>query len=469
MTFSEGKLSTLPVLLAFSLLLATLLSVSASGANSTYGFRVRLTTTSDWTRIEFDGATTAVFTEKVLGGSEAEELRLGSGARISVNKAQFDETKVVVEYSVYLHEVSPLGPTVSITKGGIGYTRLEFLPLEENEEEPFLILTNRRSIQDKPENEKKSLLPGSMLPPISLTEDTEEKVDEKVLAFYYPWYGTPEGPSGEWVHWDSPIAHEPGEGYYDSKSPETIRRHVTEAKEAGIDGFIASWWGPDSFSDEAFEKLLGISEELDFRVTIYLETALSKEDIFDQLSYAFENYADSGAFLKVNQEPVVFFYSRVTGKFSHEDWDYAFSNLAEEGMEGHFIGDGLSSEVLKTFDGFHSYNTIRTPLDELDGKYKTASLQADVKDKLFAATVLPGYDDRELRNPGFVRERNGGELYTRYWDVATSSNPEWILITSYNEWHEGTEIEASSEYGRKYLDLTSYLVKKWKGVPEEES
>ena len=37
---------------------------------------------------------------------------------------------------------------------------------------------------------------------------------------------------------------------------------------------------------------------------------------------------------------------------------------------------------------------------------------------------------------------------------AIDSNPEWITITSWNEWFEGTQIEPSVSYGNSYLDLT---------------
>lgn len=452
------------VLLAgLALMLLGLTPYASDRADQTYGFKLRLTTTSDWTKVRFGGASVAAFIDEVenFGG---EDLRVGAGAEVRVNKSSFDQSRVVVHASVYLRQVSPLGPTVSITKGDAGDTRLDFFLLEGAGNQPFLTLKNSRSIQGEAENEKKSLLPGSMLPAVTLDAEVEENVDKKVLAFYYPWYGTPEGPSGEWVHWNSPISHEPSEGMYDSRSAATIRRHVKEAQESGIDGFVASWWGPSSSSDEAFRELLDLSEELGFRVTVYLEQARSKEDLVDQLSYVFDNYAEGQGFLRVGRDPVIFCYGRVTRGFSRTEWEYVFSELAEGGGDGFFIGDGLSLETLDVFDGFHSYNVIKTPPDELSEKYKTASLGADVRDKLFAATVLPGYDDRKLRDPGFVKERDGGALYARYWDVATSSGPEWILITSYNEWHEGTEIEASVEYGDKYLDLTSYLVKKWKGT-----
>jgi len=39
-------------------------------------------------------------------------------------------------------------------------------------------------------------------------------------------------------------------------------------------------------------------------------------------------------------------------------------------------------------------------------------------------------------------------------EEAIKAKPDWVLITSWNEWHEGSEIEPSLEYGDKYLSLT---------------
>ena len=39
-------------------------------------------------------------------------------------------------------------------------------------------------------------------------------------------------------------------------------------------------------------------------------------------------------------------------------------------------------------------------------------------------------------------------------EEAIKSKPDWVLITSWNEWHEGSEIEPSLEFDGKYVQLT---------------
>ena len=45
-----------------------------------------------------------------------------------------------------------------------------------------------------------------------------------------------------------------------------------------------------------------------------------------------------------------------------------------------------------------------------------------------------------------VTERWGGETYRVLWREAIAAAPDYVLITSWNEWHEGSELEPSVEY-----------------------
>lgn len=77
--------------------------------------------------------------------------------------------------------------------------------------------------------------------------------------------------------------------------------------------------------------------------------------------------------------------------------------------------------------------------------------------KRFAGVVQlgPGYDDRAVpgrRTP--VREREDGAFYGWSWQEVLRARPELVLLETWNELHEGTELCPTREAGRQYLELT---------------
>ena len=68
----------------------------------------------------------------------------------------------------------------------------------------------------------------------------------------------------------------------------------------------------------------------------------------------------------------------------------------------------------------------------------------------FIPNVMPGYDDTRLRGRDRATlDRQGGSFYRSFWKMAspfvTAEQP-FLIITTFNEWHEGTELEPSREY-----------------------
>jgi hypothetical protein len=74
----------------------------------------------------------------------------------------------------------------------------------------------------------------------------------------------------------------------------------------------------------------------------------------------------------------------------------------------------------------------------------------------FVATVMPGYDDLRYRG-GHARDRQGGDYYRGTWQTAIDRNAQAVVLTSFNEYFEGTHIEPSERYGDLYLRLTKEL------------
>jgi hypothetical protein len=291
------------------------------------------------------------------------------------------------------------------------------------------------------------------------------KYPHLLWAFYYPWYTK--------VSWRSPeLSDHPLEPYA-SADRETIERHIRQAKEAGIDGFISSWWGPGSETDANLVTLLDVAQEESFLVAIYFETlnesgARPAEECVRWLEYAIRNYGDHPAYARVEGMPLLVVWA--SGAAPLETWRETFDKLRQAGRDAFYIGMGYQVSILEVFDGLHEYGVFT--YEDLEGIVPATGtgvryfglLSEGSRPKLWAATVQPGYDDRLITGrQGLVQEREDGAYYRRTWEAALSSTPDWIFITSWNEWWETTHIEPGQTFGSLYLEITREFAQRWKG------
>lgn len=310
----------------------------------------------------------------------------------------------------------------------------------------------------------------------------------RVMAFYYPWYGVPDGPggAGRTVHWgridvaNKDIAastHYPSLGAYDSHDPKLIDQHCRWAKDAHIDTLIVSWWGHNSYSDRAMGTILDACEKHNLNACIYYETVprpQTAQSAAKDIVGVLNKYGSHSAHLKIDGKPVVFVYGRTLQELGLLQWREAAKIVnSEYGPGAMLIGDQFSYGSAQVFDGLHTYNTAGSlrGMDPAEarkwasGTYQSWVQLADKAGKISTITAIPGYDDTKIRKPGLAVERYGGNLYRVQWEEAIKADPHWVLITSFNEWHEGSEIEPSHEDGDQYLKLTAEYAKRFKASP----
>jgi hypothetical protein len=85
---------------------------------------------------------------------------------------------------------------------------------------------------------------------------------------------------------------------------------------------------------------------------------------------------------------------------------------------------------------------------------RLAAFNGSDGNKPLVATVMPGYDDLLLRRiNGHRRDRENGNYFRATWDAAIGFSPHAVIVTSWNEWKEGSQIEPSTSYGNMYLDI----------------
>jgi hypothetical protein len=279
-----------------------------------------------------------------------------------------------------------------------------------------------------------------------------------LLAFYYGWYDEQTWTSGQSP--DMPL--EP----YASRDPATIARHVRQAQEAGIEGFVMSWYGPQEAYNQTepnFRLLLDEAQRRGFKAAVDFETCSpffsNRDDVVAALKSLLNTHAQHPAYFRFNNKPVIFFWEQ--DRFTIEEW----GNIRQEVDPNHttlWIADGISLTYQAHFDGHHLYN-ISWAKDVAETLMHWRNLVRWYDwffqvDRYWVATTMPGFDERHLgREDKNYRDRGTGEFYQESWQAAMATKPDILIITSFNEWIENSQIEPSVTYGNYYLDLTRAL------------
>jgi len=295
----------------------------------------------------------------------------------------------------------------------------------------------------------------------------------RVAAFYYPWYRTPDV-DGYWDHWgdgefnpplDIPSDYYPALGVYSAADPLIVAQHCAWLREAGVGVVVSSWWGQRSRGDLAVPLLLDIAEHYGIQVAFHIEPyeGRAASGFVEDVQYIYEQYGDHKAF----------FRSTASSRWSPDDrpkglfFLFAPARPAAAATGGDRPVDaGYWSEALDAvhalpggclvlaaavpgswidgghFDGIYNYVTI--DLDWAGGFRWAQSLPPGA---WYVPSVMPGNSPRRI---GYPEEdyvpRQGGATYDEQWEAAlgVGVEPALVTITSFNEWHEGTQIEPAA-------------------------
>ncbi len=310
--------------------------------------------------------------------------------------------------------------------------------------------------------------PTATSQPTGASGTTSASGEPLVVAFYYAWYGLDQWTPGKVP--DIPAVP------YESRDRNAISRHVQQAQGAGIDAFAVSWYGPKTRNNQTetnFRIMLEVAGQRGFKATVDFETRSpffrSQADIVEALRYLINNHAAQPAFLRYGGKPLIFFWA-IQNVFTGQGQSAidAWASIRQQVDPQHntlWIADGTDIEFLRVFDGHHLYNITWNPPVDVDitlsrwGNRVRDHNARHGTQKLWVATVMPGYNDLHIegRANRFAHDRRNGVYYRETWQAAMNSDPDLIIITSFNEWLEGTQIEPSASYGQLYLDLTSEL------------
>jgi hypothetical protein len=280
-----------------------------------------------------------------------------------------------------------------------------------------------------------------------------------VLAYYYAWWAPQVVGPGKSPDW--PVTP------YHSWDQAVIQQHVAQAASAGINGLVVAWYGPQEQNNQTETNFRMILDQASANgITALLSIDLgsadwfkSTQEIVDGLKYALSVHAAHPAYFRYNGKPVLFFWYQ--GRYSLADWA-AIRQQVDPNHTSIWIAEGAALDALPTFDGLHLY-TISWA-DNPAGTLSQWGNSTRGRGGLWVATAMPGWDNTYTQqSEKYTRDRQDGAFYRETFAGAAASAPNLILITSWNEWWEGTQIEPSNNFGDFYLNLTRDLITEYQG------
>ena len=243
-------------------------------------------------------------------------------------------------------------------------------------------------------------------------------------AFYYPWF--PEAWKQQGMN---PFTHyHPDLGFYNQDDLSVLRQQITAMQYGRIQAGIVSWWGQGTRTAGRFPALLKLGEELGFKWAVYIESEgagnPAVEKIRSDLQFIRDNYAASPAYLSVNGRFVVFVYSDPSDG----------CDMASRWTQANTVGAYV---VLKDFGGY------RKCAAQPDGWHQYAPANAKSTALNDSYTISPGFWKGTESAARLQRDLNRWSADIK---LMVASPARFQLITTFNEWGEGTAVESASEW-----------------------
>lgn len=321
-------------------------------------------------------------------------------------------------------------------------------------------------------------------------------------AFYYGWYGTPQQ-DGDWFHWDhevldqsgrrhSPDAgdiasgHWPQGGPYSSSDTAVVARHCEQMRECGVSVVVAAWYASHradqkqdrfaGFQERCFRLLLDAAEAAGLRVAVHHEPypGRTAESVMEDARLIEQSYGDHPALFRHEGRrgalPLIYVYD----SYAVPGWREALRDNATAYLVGLAVEESHLEQLRSDgFDGVYTYFAAEGFVwGSTCSNWQAMGRFCRLHGMLWIPCAGPGYDDGSVRpwNGRNTRARREGGYIEDMLRAALDSGPDAVGLTSFNEWHEGTQLEPAEPHagyqGYGALGPRGYLLlaAKWADV-----
>ena len=290
----------------------------------------------------------------------------------------------------------------------------------------------------------------------------------KIFAHYMPWFVSPSA-SGVWNHWTMSANavnnqnyaswFHPLTGAYSSDDVDILDYQCLLMKFSGIDGVMVDWYGTQQTNDYPQNEkntalFLKAVEKAGLKLSIVYEDAtlnnLDEDSRQSQarqdMQYLNSNYFKSDSYVKIGENPLLLCFGP-QGLTTPKGWNFAFSILSAKPK---FI-------VLNGFSNRANDENYTTSQGEFLWVNPTPDYNSANNFEMYIGGAMPGFYDHYKEsgqgNGYTIYDREDGELFVRQLNSAKSANLEYLQISTWNDYGEGTIIEPTEEFEYKYLEI----------------
>lgn len=324
-------------------------------------------------------------------------------------------------------------------------------------------------------------------------QDKHPDLNYRAFCFYYNWYGNPQN-DGQYLHWAHPVlkknASDTSSGYfeggkniganyypqlgtYSNSDKRIIAQHMRMLQQAGIGVIVVTWWNKGDFMDKTVPLILDEAAKKKIKVCFHIEPFPGRNAATTKsaIEYLVDTYGKHPAFFRSSQhanKPFFFVYDSYLTNAS--DWASLLRSDGNKSIRNTLYDavvlglwvkkDDASFFEHSGFDGFYTYFASEGfTYGSTTKNWNYLQQWATSHQQIFVPCVGPGYIDTRIRpwNDKNTRNRLEGQYYDKMFQAAINLHPSYIGITSFNEWHEGTQIEPAVPFKTRSFSYENYL------------
>lgn len=246
---------------------------------------------------------------------------------------------------------------------------------------------------------------------------------------------------------------------YSSHDEAVVRQQIQKAQALGISGFVVDWYADRvPYINKSYSIVQKEAAEQGFRVAMMLDQPPEGENArqtIEELNHFHDEYLKPGAdgvsaYVTWQGRPLIFIFPH-----GSTDWGKVHAALQSWNPQPLLLMEnlpGADASRAKDFDGFYVWvkagdaGNTHWGEQHLQQFYQTMVQQ--YPDKMIVGGAWPGFDDRRAAwgRGRFVDARCGRTLRDtfNYWRglLPAGQTLPFILIETWNDYEEGTEIES---------------------------